>query len=164
MGRTLRNSKKNPHAGEIGVGESDVRLLKRNKAKYSHAGEIGEGESDMRCWNQREEWECTVQRVQPDSGSPLWKEVTVAMTALVYSYIHVYIGGMYTDWCTVPASTQVNTEASKTDLPKMNILRSSDESLFPRNWYSRFFLPKIFLYWGYWKFNCTTVGKFIKLK
>ncbi len=80
MGCTLRNDRKNPHVGEIGEGESDVRLLKRNNTKertkivadgrYTAkwherknkncsrwavhcemnplAGEIGEGESDVR--------------------------------------------------------------------------------------------------------------------
>jgi hypothetical protein len=48
MGRTLWDKTKNPHAGEIGERESDVRLLKRNEAKNSHVGEIGEGESDVR--------------------------------------------------------------------------------------------------------------------
>jgi hypothetical protein len=48
MGCTLRNNTKNPHVGEIGEGESDVRLLKRNNTKNPYAGEMGEGESDVR--------------------------------------------------------------------------------------------------------------------
>ncbi len=62
----------------------------------------------------------------------LWKEATAAMTALVYlDYIRVYIGGMYsyTDWCLVPACTQVHAEANRLGLhrapPERSILGSA---------------------------------------
>ncbi len=79
MGCTLRNTKKKPHAGEIGEGENDLCLLNRNKAKSSHTGEIGKGESDVHLLsgvkNESVQYNGTTW-----SGSLLLKEATAAMT------------------------------------------------------------------------------------
>ncbi len=104
MGWTMQNNTKNPHVGEIGEGESDVCLLKQNNMKNPYAGEIGEGESDVRLmvWRMRA-YRTSVYSTKATTwlGSPLWKEATAAMTALVY-FIHkqAFIARNYTLYTT----------------------------------------------------------------
>ncbi len=110
MGCTLRNWRK----GERKYACWNKIML----AKHSHVGEIGEGESDVRCWNRREEWKCTVYSTTGTtwSGSPLWKEATAAMTALVYSILHtrIYRGYVHVYWPRVRRYTRRLTKRVST--------------------------------------------------
>ncbi len=62
----------------------------------------------------REEWKCTVYSTTGTtwSGSPLWKEATATMTALVYSILHtrIYRGYVHVYWPRVRKYTRKLTK------------------------------------------------------
>jgi hypothetical protein len=114
MGCTLRNSnKKSPHVGEIGEGESDVRLLPAWSV-YRNTVHSATGKT----------W----------SGSPLWKEATASMTALVYSRLHtrLYRGYVHVYWPRVRKYTRRLTKRISTTLGFQTlIIRKRSFARFP---------------------------------
>jgi hypothetical protein len=103
-------------------------LLKRNKTKNSHAGEIGEGESNVRLLSGVKNESVQNYSVQC-KGYNLIGVTTVERgngsydSTGLFRITYAFIGSMYryTDWCTVPACTQVHLEANKTSLHNLVI-------------------------------------------
>jgi hypothetical protein len=109
-----------------------AKMLKKNNkivadglctAKYEIFSRTGEMEREREratcaCWNWHEEWECTVPSATGTtwSGSPLWKEATAAMTALVYSILHtrIYRGYVHVYWPRVHRYTRRLTKRVST--------------------------------------------------